>query len=320
MDILFVTANRIGDTVLSTGLLSHLLAAHPAARVTVACGPLAAPLFAAAPSRVRVIPFAKRPWGGHWLGLWRQVAGRRWDLVVDLRASALAWCLRARERRVLKPAGETRHRLRHLAGVLGLAEPPAPEIWIDEGRRERARALLPDGGPVLALGPTANWGGKQWPAERFVELTARLTAGAGPLPAARVVVAGGPGERAAAEPVLAAVPPERRTDLVGTADLLTVAACLERATLYVGNDSGLMHLAAAVGAPTLGLFGPSREALYAPWGEHTAVVRTARSYPEIVGDPAYDYRRHDSHMGSLSVEAVELAARELLRRVRERAA
>ena len=64
-----------------------------------------------------------------------------------------------------------------------------------------------------------------------------------------------------------------------------------------------MHLAAAMGVPTLGLFGPSREVHYAPWGDHCAVVRTAKSYEEIVGDPAYDYRRHDTWMDTLSVDA-----------------
>ncbi|MCZ6524539.1 MAG: glycosyltransferase family 9 protein, partial [Alphaproteobacteria bacterium] len=83
---------------------------------------------------------------------------------------------------------------------------------------------------------------------------------------------------------------------------------------------GLMHLAAAAGTPTLGLFGPSKESLYAPWGAHTAVARTALSYDDIVGAPGYDYRRHESHMGSLSVDRVEAAAEARWRRSRGEAA
>jgi lipopolysaccharide heptosyltransferase III len=66
-----------------------------------------------------------------------------------------------------------------------------------------------------------------------------------------------------------------------------------------------------MGTPTLGLFGPSRERHYAPWGARTAVVRTAKSYDEIVGAPDYDYRSGRTHMDSLSVDAAEAAAREL---------
>ena len=318
MNILFVTSNRIGDAVLSTGLLSHLIATYPDARITLACGPAAAPLFAATPNVERVITLVKRRWGGHWLALWRSVATTVWDLVVDLRASALAWAVPARARRVLRPSKAEVHRVLHLAGVLGLVEPPAPKIWAAAHHRARAAELVPDGGPVLGLGPTANWGGKQWPAESFAEIISRLTAAQAILADARVAVFATGGERAAAQPVIDSVPRSRCLDLVGNVDLLTAFACLERCALYIGNDSGLMHLAAAAGVPTLGLFGPSKERLYGPWGEHTAVVRTPRSFEDIVGAPGYDYRRHESHMESLTVEEVEKAAVALWRRCRGR--
>ena len=79
MNILFITSNRLGDTVLSTGLLGHLIAQHPGARITVVCGPVPAPLFAATPNVVHVISFAKRRWSLHWLGLWLATVGTVWD-------------------------------------------------------------------------------------------------------------------------------------------------------------------------------------------------------------------------------------------------
>ena len=68
---------------------------------------------------------------------------------------------------------------------------------------------MPPGPPVLAIGPAANWRGKQWRAERFAELARRLTAADGPLPGARVAVLAAAHERAQAEPLLAAIPPRR---------------------------------------------------------------------------------------------------------------
>lgn len=315
MNVLFVTSTRIGDAVLSTGLLDHILRTRPGARVTVACGPAAAGLFAGLPGLVRVIAMPKRRYGGHWFDLWRQVAPTAWSLVVDLRGSALAWSLLARERRVYRTPDALVHRVRQLSDLFALPAPAAPRLWTLPVHEQAAAQLIPPGGPVLALGPTANWIGKQWPAERFVGLIERLTAPAGILPGARVALFGGPGERAAAEPVLAAIPAARRIDLIGSVDLLTAYAGLKRSALYVGNDSGLMHMAAAAGIPTLGLFGPSRDEHYAPWGPKAAVVR-AVPYDKIF-PPGYDWRNTGTLMGSLSVESAAAAAEDLWRRCRE---
>jgi ADP-heptose:LPS heptosyltransferase len=119
VNLLFITSTRIGDAVLSTGLLDHLIGRHPGIRVTVACGAAAAPLFGAVPGLERVVPMDKRPGLGHWARLWLATAGRRWDIVVDLRGSALAWLLRARTRHIWrKPVGDA-HRVIQLGGVLG---------------------------------------------------------------------------------------------------------------------------------------------------------------------------------------------------------
>ena len=311
MKILFVTSTRIGDAVLSTGLLAHLIESHPDSRITVACGPAAAPLFAATPNVERVIALAKRAAGGHWFALWRACATTLWDLVVDLRASMIAYLLPARRRLVLQTRGDAGHRVEGLGRLMALDPPPAPRLWSSPEQAAEAGRLLPGGGPVLAVGPTAKWPGKQWRAERFGELAQRLTAPGGILPAARIAIFGGPGEREAALPMIDSVPEERRIDFVGALDLLTAHACLKRASLYVGNDSGLMHIAAAAGCPTLGLFGPSRENHYAPWGPRAAFVRTERAYDELVGGAGYDHRSVDSLMDSLSVEVACAAAEAL---------
>ncbi|HEY0052345.1 MAG TPA: glycosyltransferase family 9 protein, partial [Caulobacteraceae bacterium] len=97
---LFVTSTRIGDCVLSSGIIREIGARYPGCEITVACGPLAAPLFRSAPGVSRVHVMAKRPNGGHWLDLWLKAFPTRWDLVVDIRGSAIAWLIPAIERRV----------------------------------------------------------------------------------------------------------------------------------------------------------------------------------------------------------------------------
>ncbi|WP_042704493.1 glycosyl transferase, partial [Azospirillum sp. B506] len=87
--ILFITSNRLGDAVLSTGLLGHLTEACPGARLTIACGPLPAPLFRAVPGLERLIPLGQRSYARHWLRLLLECVRPRWDLGVDLRNSAV---------------------------------------------------------------------------------------------------------------------------------------------------------------------------------------------------------------------------------------
>jgi heptosyltransferase-3 len=319
MDILFITATRIGDAVLSTGLLAHLIERHPDARLTIAAGPVAAPVFEAMPGLERLIVVEKRRFAAHWLGLYGAVAGRRWDRVIDLRGSALPWLVRAGGRHAMGKGDKAEHRVRQLGRLFALDPPPSPHLWLAPAHERAADALIQPGAPILAIGPAANWRGKQWRAEHFAALAQRLTAPEGMLPGARVAVMAAAHERAQARPVLAALPATRIIDLIGKTDLLTAAAVLRRAALFVGNDTGLMHIAAASGAPTLGLFGPSPVEQYAPWGSNAAVVHTEIPAEEM-WRAGFDHRTTGTLMDSLSVEAAEAGAWSLWARVTSRAA
>jgi ADP-heptose:LPS heptosyltransferase len=268
MKILFVTSNRLGDAVLSTGLLDHLIATHPDARITVVCGPVAAELFDRMPNRVRTIILRKQPGGRHWLRLWAQTAATLWDLVVDIRGSALSWLVPTRRRAVYRRM--TGRKTDQLAAILTLRPAPLPVAWISEADRAVAAVRLAGSRPIIALAPTANWSPKAWPAERFA--AAFRTLADTLIPGALPAVMGGPGlaEAAMAAPLLTALP--EAVDLVGTLTLPQVAACLERVALFIGNDSGLMHLAAAAGAPAIGLFGPTDAATYGPAGPRAVAV------------------------------------------------
>lgn len=316
MRILFVTASRVGDAILSTGLLSYLTDRYPDARITIAAGPAVAPLFMAMPCLERVIELHKRRYSLHWLELWRYCIPRRWDIVIDLRRSALSWLLFVRDRRLPPPTNLGVHRVTHLAATLGLeSNPPAPTIWTRPQDDAYASQLVPDGQPVLAVAAAANWPGKQWRPERFAELVARLTRPSGVLPHGRVAVLASAEELEQVRPLLKTIPTKRLLNLVGKTSLPVAAAALRRCALFIGNDSGLMHMSAAAGTPTLGLFGPSHTSHYAPWGDLTAYVRTSASYDEIVNAPGYDHRKTGTVMDSLSVDKAEAAACDLWARV-----
>ena len=163
MRILFVTATRLGDAVLSTALLDHLLRRFPEARFTIACGPVAAGVFARMPRLDEVIVVEKRRFDLHWLALWARVARQRWSLVVDLRGSALGVLVPARRRVIMRGGRRPGHRLTHIAGSMGIVERIVPVAWTAPADAALAERVLPAPGPLIGLGPTANWAGKIWP-------------------------------------------------------------------------------------------------------------------------------------------------------------
>lgn len=309
--LLFITANRVGDAVLSTGILNHLISQYPGIHVTVVCGPAAAGLFEAVPFLERTIVLHKKPRSMHWLEMWQACILKPWDIVVDFRNAPLSYALIAKKSYHFGRDDNTEHRVVRFARMLGLEDnPPAPRLWLDPAQERAAKKLLPDGSAVIALAPTANWGGKVWPANNFVQLADKLTSDYGILPGAKIAVFAHSSERDLAEAVMNNLPKNQVIDLVGALSLLEVYACMKRCQFFVGNDSGLMHMAAASGIPTLGLFGPSRIDLYAPWGTNAGVATTGLSYADHF--PEHDsWLKQDSLMGGLKVETVEHAAWEI---------
>ncbi len=305
MRILFISANRIGDAVITTGLLDHLIRMHPDARITIACGRVAEGIFARMPNLERIIPIDKRSYHLHWLPLWRQVVATYWDLVVDVRGSALAFLVPTRRRAVMRRLPG--RKIEQLAALLNLDVPPMPVVWTAPADRDRAAALLPGDRPVIGLGPTANWPSKVWPAERFAALFDAMAAG--PIPGAVPAIFAGPGER---EHAVAAALLERlpgAIDLAGRLSLPEAASCIQRCALYVGNDSGLMHLAAAAGTPTIGLCGATidRAEEMAPAGRLAAwaLARGPRMIDLSVKDAFAAASRMFAHANPVFPESVQ---------------
>ena len=264
MNILFITHTRIGDAILSSGVLRHLIETYPNARITVACGPLAASLFADVPRLERVIVVTKQKFDAHWYALWKQVRGTVWDIVVDLRRSLISYIIPVRKRYGVGPIAPGVHHVEHLSRLMTLPQPAAPYLYVGARHSVAAAAAIPHGAPVLALAPVAATAAKTWPPERFAALALMLTGPGGLCAGWRIALFGGPGDEEAAKPLLQALSGCIR--IFNQPDLLTVRAALARCGAFVGNDSGLAHLAASAGIPTLALFGATDSSRYGPWG------------------------------------------------------
>lgn len=305
--LLFIAPADLGEAVLATGALD--LALETYGEATLVCAPEAACLFRAVPGLVglhRIKPGAG-PVG--WLRVWRALAGKRFDLAIDARGGVLARTLLARRRIGPRQGALLRHRVEDWAAWMGAERARAPKLWIDDAARAAAARIAPDSAPLVVLAPGGAAEAKRWPAERFAAIARRLAGG--PLSGARIMLLGaaardGDITRAIAQSLDA--DGLGAHDLSGKLDLLAAAALLERATLCIGNDNALSHIAAVMGAPTLTLFGPTDERVRAPYGPRARALR-GRAYEEIMAIPA---PRARSPMEDVGVDAVEAAALDLL--------
>jgi len=143
---------------------------------------------------------------------------------------------------------------------------PAPQLVVSAGDTARWReAQQLDKGPAVALAPGSVGASKRWTS--YPE-AARLLAERG----LDVWVVGGPGEKSLAQDIVAAGGPRVR-DLTST-DLRNGILAMAAASIAISNDSGLMHVAAALGTPTMGIFGPTSPHLWAPLNGLAATVQT----------------------------------------------
>ncbi|RJT21878.1 glycosyltransferase family 9 protein [Chakrabartia godavariana] len=307
--ILYIAEADAEEAVLSSGALAQLVEAIPQATFTVVGSPASAPLFADLPRLQRLITL-DRDGRWDWIALWNQVRETNWGLVVDMRGSTLSGKLRRQRRAVRGKALPGVHLVEQAARTLQLDEIPAPKLFIERDTQEAADALIPAGdGPILAIGPGADWIGKRWPADRYAKVAISLLGEGGPLAGGRLMIVGEEADRDAAQTIRSAVKRDRVIELQGRLTRLQTAAALSHADFYLGGDSLWTQLAVAAGVPAVAVFGPSDETLKRPWtGVAVRGPRSLQEFQEL--DPRLN--QHIQHMMDLPYERVLKAAKRLL--------
>jgi heptosyltransferase-2 len=188
---------------------------------------------------------------------------------------------------------------------------PAPAAWplpelvaspTDVAAWRQRRGLLGDRRLTIALAPGAVGPAKRWPASSYADLGRRLLA-----EGHRVWVVGGPSERAIAAEIAGAAHEEIR-DLTGP-DLRDAILALAAADVAVSNDSGLLHVAAALGTPAIGIFGPTSALHWAPLNPLAAVIETPNELPCRPCHKPVCRLGHHLCMRDIAVEQVMAATR-----------
>ena len=207
------------------------------------------------------------------------------------------------------PRGKVHQSARYLALMEGLdirVSDDLPSISVTPATVERAGSLLAKHGidpstKVAGFAPGAAYGhAKRWPPTRVAEVAARLSE-------RRVtcVLVGTADDRDAGRAIESALPGSvRLVNLIGRTDLRLLAGVLARCQVFVSNDSGAMHLAAALGVPVIAIFGPTDERVTAPLGNHDILLEQVFCRPCMLRDCPIDHRC----MKRVSVDRVSAAA------------
>jgi heptosyltransferase-2 len=285
--IVVMTPNWLGDAVMALPAVGAVRHHHPAARLVVAARRSVAGLFLMISGVDDVVSLDA---GGGWRGAaaWRAeaqaLAGAHADLAVllpnSLRSAwtareagiperwgyAADWRTPLLTRRVRRPRGHLHQADYYIALVSALGMPAAggpARLVLPDDVATRAALLLAQHGigggrAVIGMAPGAAYGGaKQWPPERFARVARLLHERHGVVS----VLVGSGADRAASDKIDAV---EAVVDLVGQTDLPLLIGVMARCRAFVSNDSGAMHLAAAVGLPVTAIFGPTDERGTAP--------------------------------------------------------
>lgn len=308
MRILFITSTYLGDAILSTGILNHLQKSYPKAHFYIACGEVPAPLFKALPNLKHTYIIKKKPFSFHWVLLWLKCVFKVWDLVVDLRGTGLSYMLWSNQRKIWSSCSSQTLRVHQIAQWFGLRKTPFNKIWTTPQNYEEAEALLPSGPSYIAFSPTANWDKKCWPLEHFIKLGKQLLQDKKNFPKGKIIIFGTKDQREKIDPLFQAFKKTEIIDLMGIPSLPTLSLCLSRCKIFIGNDSGLMHLAATSDTPTLGIFGPSPSLVYRPWGKKTQIVSLPDSQEEIF----QRIKKGENVMHAISVEEVSSTIKMML--------
>ena len=304
MKVLFITSTRIGDAVLSTSILNYLKNRFPHSSLYIATGKTAALLFKNFNNVKKIFILEKKFFKIHWLELWSRPFFNKWDIVIDLRGSIISYFLFNKKKYVYKSINKNIHRLDELAILMERKHLPLPLIPVLKKDMKKISKDFLKLKNSIAIGASANWPAKIWPSKNFVKLIHMFLKEKQFGKKKSIVFFGSSKDLKNIKKITKHLKKFKVKNFCGKLNLIEVAAHLKKCKIFIGNDSGLMHIASVSGIPTLGLFGPSLESRYAPKGNNAYYIRTKKTFNQLTGAKNFDWNTKKNLMSSLSVNDV----------------
>ena len=289
--ILLIRLSSLGDIVLTTPAIRAIRAHFPNAYIAMLVAKQSADVLQQNPNLNEIIQFdrsARNKDTGEMLRILRILRQRKFALTFDFqrkfRTELLMYLSGASERvgkgilcTIRVPEQGNKHATEHYFDLLHAAGIPAEdrELEMFLSKSERADAFYAfEGAGVtelqlkVGLFPGAGWKLREWMPERFASIGDRLVQHFN----AQVLIFGGPKDVELVTTVCNLMN-EPAIPFAGTLQIRQLAACIEKCDLFLTNDTGPMHIAAAVGTPTLALFGPGNHIRFQPLGDAHTIIR-----------------------------------------------
>jgi len=334
--ILIVSVNWIGDVLFTTPFIRAVREANPDSHIACLIHPRCVEMLDANPKVDELILYDEE-------GVHRSIAGKML-LVSELKNKAFdaAFILHRSFTKVLitylagikerigyatkhrswlltlaaeEPPADT-HKVEYFLGLArsaGIVSRGAPsyEFYVEDRDRKFASDMLrghgvQEGDRIAVLCPGGNWDPKRWPKENFASLGDMLAGKLG----LKIVISGAAKDAGLANSI-AKIMRTKPVITCGATSFFSLGALFERAVLVIANDTGPMHLAVAVGAPTIALFGPTSPGITGPYGEGNYRVISKHESCDI---PCYDFSCKDNRcMRAITVEEVFREAEDVLK-------
>ena len=271
--ILFITLSNIGDVILTIPTLLKLSKRYKKAKFDIVGDNRSKILFKYCPFINKFFVKDKSKGFMSTISLLRDIRKTNYDIAVDLRSDGLLYLIRA-DKKLLKINNKNIHSIeKHYLSIKEQNQKiPKPIIWLSSEEKESASQLLPKSyKKILAFGLGANSSHKIWPTRFYAELGNMLKQQFD-----LIILVGDLKDNK----LLSTFTKNYKGPLLnlsGKLDLLTTSAVLKKVQLFIGNDSGLGHIASAMNVHTFTIFGPGEPHRYRPWGKKASWIQDKKN-------------------------------------------
>jgi ADP-heptose:LPS heptosyltransferase len=290
----------VGDSVLSTALINYLINKYPSSRISIVTSTFAQDIFKKMPQLDNLFIVDKKKFSFHWFKIWKLVIDHTWDLTIDLRSSYLSYLIRTKKNKIFR-GNEHSHKVEQLKRFLNIDTRITPKVWIDENDKSKGKSLLKDNGPFIAVAPFSNWPQKDWSLKNYIDLFKN------DFFKNYTLLFFGQSKNLKDQGLfdnLIKLNNIKIYNLFDQFNLREIAGIIDSCNLFIGSDSALMHISASTSCRTIGLFGPTNDLVYRPWGDGNIVIRAANSISKKERPDKHKDLGTESLLNGITVEEV----------------
>ena len=272
MHLLFISSNRIGDSLINLQLLNKFIRKNKKSiQITLVSGELPLPIYDDYFMIVERIILKKEKYHLHWWKLYRKLSSKKFDVIIDFRSSLISYFLSTKKRIIFK--------MQKKENIYSqIHQKYETDVKKDfKIITDRVRKIFPNSN-YACLAPFANWPPKEWPTENFINIAEYLLDKG----ISKIYILGSENESSKFD-IFQSKLGNKVINRCGKQHILNDYSLLVKSRLFVGNDSAMMHMAALANTPTICLFGPTNDIIYFPKiFENCHLVRSSISYEELI--------------------------------------